>query len=661
MAVHALESVGPGEAGPLMPSDAEPDLAIATELRKVLGPKGRVIWRGAELDLYSRDQADIPESLRRMLVRTTPDAVVQPETVEDVAHVVSAAYGLGVPIVPRGAASFPLGGSVPTMGGVVIDLSALRRVLAIDKERILADVEAGVRWSTLQEVLRGDGLTLRTYPSSWFSTVGGWVATGGYGINSLKFGHLSKNVRALQVVTPTGGVEWVDEGDPDFSLYFGTEGQLGLVTRVVLKVRLPPKSSEPRLVQFKEAREAFDYAKNLLAIASPTHILYFDPHRMHTFNRLMEEPFLREAHSLLIHIENGVGAREAMEIAAARGASIAPRHHGSYLWRERFFPLKPKRLGPGMLGCELMFDHGAAPAAFERWHRIATRAGVDPELEAHFIDGGRVLGLCTWLTDPRQRWAFTLHAALSVRMALEGIKFGGIPYGTGIWQAPLLADRFGKDVVHRLREEKERRDPKGLLNPGKFFRVTSRYGNVLGLAMSPRLAKLGMAIAGPFLPWLARRAYGPPEDHGDALERSTMECSACGACIPVCPAYLATNSEMVTGRGKLQVAARLLKGEAMSAEDAQSMFLCIHCGACERVCQSELPLVAAYDELEGLVARGFGLPEKRIEAFSKRVQDSDEYRQLLGAGMVTPAFYTYKDRTASGGPATPKRRGSHDV
>ena len=657
MAVHAFETGGLDEAGPLMPSDTEPELPLAKELRRVLGRKARVIWRGAELDLYGRDQADVPEVLRKLLIRTTPDAVVQPESVEDVAHVVSAAYDLGIPIVPRGAASFPLGGSVPTMGGIVIDLSSLRRVFGIDRERHLADVEAGVRWSTLQEVLRGEGLALRTYPSSWFSTVGGWVATGGYGINSLKFGHLSKNVKALQVVTPTGGIDWVDEEHKDFPLYFGTEGQLGLVIRVVVKVRPPPTSSEPLLVQFREAQDALDYSKDLLEATSPTHILYFDPHRMHTFNRLMEEPFLREAHSLLIHIENGLGADEAMDIAATRKASIAPRHHGSYLWRERFFPLKPKRLGPGMLGSELMFDASVAAVAFERWHRIATRAGLDPELEAHVIDGGRILGLCTWLTDPRQRWAFMLHAALSVRLALVGIKLGGVPYGTGLWQTPLMADRFGKDFARRLREEKRTRDPKGLLNPGKFFRIKSRYGNLLGVAMSPRLAKLGMAIAGPMIPWLARRAYRTPEGHGDTLERSTVECSACGACIPVCPAYLATNSEMVTGRGKLQVATRLLKGEPVSPEDAQSMFLCIHCGACERVCQSELPLVAAYDELEGLVAERFDIPQDRIASFSRRVQDSEEYRQLLGAGMVTPSFYTYEDRSARVAPAAPKRRG----
>ncbi|TLZ64175.1 MAG: (Fe-S)-binding protein, partial [Methanobacteriota archaeon] len=179
--------------------------------------------------------------------------------------------------------------------------------------------------------------------------------------------------------------------------------------------------------------------------------------------------------------------------------------------------------------------------------------------------------------------------------------------------------------------------------------------------MSATLAKLGMSIAGPMIPWLARRAYRTPAGHGDTLERSTIECSACGACIPVCPADFATDSEMVTGRGKLQVATRILRGEAVSPEDAQSMFLCIHCGACERVCQSELPLVAAYDRLEGLVAERFEVPKDRVDAFSKRVQESQEYRELLGAGMITPAFYTYQGRGVGTAPAPAKRRASDDV
>jgi len=646
MAVRAREAGGPGQAGPLMPSKKEPSPSLAAEFRRILGPQSRILAEGAELELYARDQADIPETLRRMLIRTVPDLVIQPETVEDVANVVSAAYDLGIPVVPRAGASFPLGGSVPTMGGIALDLSSLRRILSIDRIQRLADVEAGVRWSTLSEQLRGDGLALRTYPSSWFSSVGGWVSTGGYGINSLTFGHLSRNVAAIQVVTPTGGIEWIDETHRDFSLYFGTEGQLGIVTRVVVKVRPMPKAEGTSLLHFATAEEAFAFASELLEAGPPMHMLYFDPHRMQTLNRLMPQPFLREAHSLLVRVEDGSGP--TLERRASGKGSLAPHHHGAYLWRERFFPLKPKRLGPGVLGSELIVDEGAATAVFEEWRRIADRAGLVPETEAHFLDGRRVLGLCTFLTDPRQSGVYAVHSVLAVHMTMAGVRLGGRPYGTGIWQTPMMAARFGEEEALRLRREKLRRDPKGLLNPGKFFAIRSRYANLLGLAMTPPLANVGLRLLGPLLPSLARMTYRPPSAHGTVLEASAIECSSCGACVPVCPAYMATGSELVTGRGKLQLASKLLSGRPVRPEDAHAMFLCIHCGACERVCQSELPLVKAYEDLEALVAGRFGVPRERIDAFAAAVQESKEYRQLLGAGMVPEAFYTYKEGRSGG-------------
>lgn len=632
----------------LLPSDAGiPETALAHEVRRIVGPGARIIWTGAELDLYSRDQADIPERLRGLLRKTEPDLVVQPQTAEDVAHLVALANDRSVPIVPRGAASFPLGGAVPTRGGISVDLCALRRIVGVDAREKLADVEAGVRWFQLHEFLRGEGLALKTYPSSFFSTVGGWVATGGYGLNSLRFGHLSNVVRRLQVVTPTGGLAWVDRGDPDFDLYFGTEGQMGIVTRIVLEIRDAPKTQEARLVQFDAREAALAFASAVLdgGADRPVHMLYFDPHRMHTFNRLAPEVGLSERHSLLVQTEEGIGL-ERLEALVARtpGAAVAPRHHGAYLWRERFFPLKPKRLGPGVLGSELMLSPGGAAACFARWERMCRRARVDAEIEAHILDDGRILGLCTFLTDPRQRTAFLVHSALAVAMTRAGLRYGGRPYGTGIWQAMFLGDRFGKRQAGRLRDEKRRRDPRRILNPGKFFGVRSRYFNVLGLLLHPAIAKLGIAASAPVFPLASRLLYKPPAEHGKVLEASAVECSSCGACIPVCPAYLATNSELVTGRGKLQVGLRLLRGEPVAAADAQAMFLCIHCGACERVCQSALPLLRSYDALESMVERRFGFAADRAARFSEAVQGSEEYRQLLGAGMVPPSYFLYKQR-----------------
>jgi len=636
-----------GEAKPLalLSSDASlPGTRLVREVRRVVGPDARIIWRGAELDLYSRDQADIPRLLSGLLERAKPDLVVQPQTAEDVANLVALANDLGVPVVPRGAASFPLGGCLPTRGGIVLDLCALRRIVGLDPQEKLADVEPGVRWFQLHEFLKGEGLALKTYPSSFFSTIGGWVATGGFGLNGLRFGHFSTMVRRLQVVTPTGGLVWVDRASPDFDLYFGTEGQFGVVTRIVFEIRDPPTSQEQRLLHFDSREAAFAFASQLLDDGrGPVHMSYFDSRRMHTFNRLAPRVELSEKHSLLIQTEDGVGLdRIAGLLNSTLGATEGPRHHASYLWRERFFPLKPKKLGPGLLGAELMLPLDQAAACFARWQAMCEGSRVDAEIEAHFIDGRRVLGLCTFLTDPREERGFLFHSAIAVAMVQVGLKFGGRPYGTGLWQSMFLEDRFGEEKVERLRLEKRQRDPKGILNPGKFFGVRSRRLDVLGVLLHPTVAKAGVSVLRPLLPLLSRLAYREPAEHGEALEASAIECSACGACVPICPAYLATNSELVTGRGKLQVGLKLLRREPVAPEDAQAMFLCIHCGACERVCQSELPLLKAYEALESMVDAAFGLPEERLKRFTEKVQVSEEYRQLLGRGMVPASFYTYK-------------------
>jgi FAD/FMN-containing dehydrogenase/ferredoxin len=614
-------------------------------LAKVV-PASRLILGGEELGLYGRDQADVPPLLRRLLLRTRPDVVVQAADAAEGAAAVRFAVAHGMPVVPRGAASFPLGGCVPLTGGLVLDLTAMRAVHRVDVQALTVECDAGVSWAKLNELLKGFGLVTCTYPTSWFSTVGGWVATGGYGIHSTKFGHLRTLVDALQVVTPAGEVRWVRRGDGDFSLYFGTEGQFGLITRVVLRVRRLPKEGRQFLLHFPTVGDALTFARDLLAKGlDVSHMFYYDPGRMETFNRLAPSPLVKEAHSLLVVVEG----REAMDRVEAAldevRADAAPWFHASYLWQERFFPLKAKRLGPGLLGGELLAPLDRVEAIVAAWGSLASRAGLRLEYEAHVLSAKEVLLLGTFLTDPRNEALYALHSVLAVALMEVGIRLGGKPYGTGIWMSPFLEDRFGKAYARRLRREKRRRDPRDLLNPGKFFRVRSRLFNVLGLALSPGLAKLGIRATAPFLPILIRGVHGRssrPTAPSNVLLEAAHECSSCGACVPMCPAYLASGSELISARGKLQVAAKLLRGEPVSPEDAKAMHLCIHCGYCEKVCQSQLPLLECWDDLERLVAAQHGVDADRVAAFSQRVQDDEEYRLLLGSGMVPETFYTYR-------------------
>ena len=196
-----------------------------------LGHRAEIIANAPELAIYNRDLAEIPPALARLLLPgSTPHLALHPTLTDEVATAVAWAQEVGLPVVPRGISSSAYGGAVPTRGGLLLDLAAFRTIWYVDRQSMTARVQAGVSWGDLEKYLNDQGLAVYTYPSSRFSTVGGWVATGGLGINSFKYGHLRNWVSTLRVVFPDGLREDLTPDDPDFDKWFGTEGQMGVVT-----------------------------------------------------------------------------------------------------------------------------------------------------------------------------------------------------------------------------------------------------------------------------------------------------------------------------------------------------------------------------------------------------------------------------------------------
>jgi len=111
---------------------------------------------------------------------------------------------------------------MPVRGGIVLDVSRMDEVLGVDEIARTATVQTGVRWADLDNELGKKGLTLMTCPSSKFSTVGGWVATGGIGMNSFSRGHLMSNVLSLELATPRSGIVRLTQADKEFPLVFGS-------------------------------------------------------------------------------------------------------------------------------------------------------------------------------------------------------------------------------------------------------------------------------------------------------------------------------------------------------------------------------------------------------------------------------------------------------
>jgi FAD/FMN-containing dehydrogenase len=200
---------------PLMNEGKRGELAQAVESLKI--PDLRVISAKGWRTLFSRDQADVPDLLRNVLFRSMPGVVVQPFSAEAVSKVLRFAASKQIPLVVRGAGSSPFGGSMPVKGGIVMDMNAMDRVLDFDTAKGLVKVQGGMRWSDLDWFLEKYGMMVRSSPSSRFSTVAGWVATGGIGIGSVSGGHLSRWVSELEVVTSDGQVRTLHPSDKRFS------------------------------------------------------------------------------------------------------------------------------------------------------------------------------------------------------------------------------------------------------------------------------------------------------------------------------------------------------------------------------------------------------------------------------------------------------------
>src|SRR5512136_1409943 len=265
----------------------------------------RTLDKAAEREMYSHDIGDLPPVMTKTLFETLPDFVVQPKSVDEIRKVLVFANDRKIPVIPRGAASRGFGGVVPTKGGIVIDLSPFRKMLAIDTAKKTVTVQAGARWGDIDVMAKKEGLCLMTYPSSKFSTVGGWISTGGIGINSFRYGHLSKQIVSMTVVTGTGEVKQLSPSDPEFACFVSTEGEFGIVVEVTLKLRDVPQGSYPHLLYFPGEKEAFAFVGRLVgdmtgAQLSPNVIRFLDENHLADVNKIMRADLFKKSVAVMV-------------------------------------------------------------------------------------------------------------------------------------------------------------------------------------------------------------------------------------------------------------------------------------------------------------------------------------------------------------------------
>jgi glycolate oxidase len=239
-----------------MPSPITPAVRAAIEAAvgaaNVLSDADRIVD-------YGHDEFSLKEIARG------PDLVVRPGTTEEVAAVLRIASAHDIPVTPRGGATGLCGGCVPVSGGIVLSLERMDRVLEIDADNQMAVTEAGVRLSDFTKAVEEGGLYFPPHPGDESAMMGGLVATNAGGSRAVKYGTIRNYVRGLELVTAAGEVlrlggklEKSSTGYNLMHLVIGSEGTLGVVTKVILHLKAKPGILRSLVVPFEELEPALE-------------------------------------------------------------------------------------------------------------------------------------------------------------------------------------------------------------------------------------------------------------------------------------------------------------------------------------------------------------------------------------------------------------------
>lgn len=604
------------------------------ELKKHLGDV-RIIDGINDREMYSHDIGDLPPFMMKILFRNIPDLVVQPKSIGEVQSIMIVANENRVPVTTRGAASWGFGGVIPVKNGIVIDMSPFRKIAPIDVINKTVTVEAGARWSDIDITAKQYGLCLMTYPSSKFSTVGGWISTGGIGINSFKYGHLSKQIESIKIVTAAGEIRQFSPSDSEFDYYISTEGIFGIVVEVTLKLRDIPYGSYPHLLYFSSDREAFSFVSGLVkeldqGSFNPNVIRFLDENHLNDTNKTMRVDIFEKRAGVLVEFGNPEDDEEFTRYIEEKKIEETPRYVANYLWNERLFGMKAKRLGPTILASEVIIPVKSAASFIEKAKKIGSNFGVEVSIDSYIIDKNEALIMATFLCDSR-RMKYYMNIPLVSILTKAALNLGAKPYGLGLWNAAYINQLFDERTKHELRDYKNRVDPNNILNPGKFFSAGTK--GIMKVVFLPGVFGFLMNMMIGLSPVLGKiiTMFLGNEKKVDKLdyELSLHACARCGSCIAECPAYLVTGNEAVTAKGKIALARKLLKNQPVSQDEAWNAFLCMHCKACEDICQTNLELMSLWDILEETLEKKYGRPEAQIKEFLIKVDENDEYWDMV--------------------------------
>jgi len=423
------------------------------------------------------------DASRRRELEGRADAVVLPGSAEEVAEVLRWCYAHDVPIVPRGGGTGLTGGAVPTEGGVVCSLERLRRVRELAPELWRMYPEAGVTTHHVQRLARENGLMFAPDPgASEQSRIGGNVATNAGGPHALKYGVTGAWVTGLEVVLAPGELVrlggWVRKDVAGYdlkSLLIGSEGTLGVITAVRLRLLPVPEASAAQVVFLRDRAEGCAAMLDVIAAGiQPSALEFLDGEMLEIVASAYPGAVPREARFAVLaevdgsRAETDAQCRALVELLAERALAIAEPVDTDALWRWRdgFNPAATALRG-GKISEDVAFPVERLAEGLERFNEIAARHGLRSCAWGH---GGEGNVHATVLIDPMSTRELDAARAVGEELfALVGSLGGSIAaeHGVGWLKRGRLRSQWEERAVQLHDQIKRAFDPKGLLNPGK--------------------------------------------------------------------------------------------------------------------------------------------------------------------------------------------------
>ena len=417
-----------------------------------------------------------------------PDAVVYPETTEEVSQIVKICSAHDCPIVPWGTGTSLEGHALAIKGGVSVDFSRMNRVLAVNAEDMDCVVQPGITRRALAEELRTTGLFFSVDPGA-DASLGGMASTRASGTTTVRYGTMRDNVIGLEVVLADGRIIRTGSrarksasGYDLTGLFVGSEGTLGLITELTLRLRGQPEAISSAVCAFPDIESAVNAVIATIQMGIPmARIEFVDEDVARAFNAYADETFPECPHLMLEFHGSDTSVKEDAErfgeVADDFGATgfrwSTKTEDRNKLWRMRhdgYYAIMSQHPGKRAMATDICVPISRLAEAVTETQADIAESGLYSPLLGHVGDGNFH---ATVVIDPDKPDELKTAKSLAHRMTQRALRMQGTAsgeHGIGMGKLDYMAEEHG-DAWRVMADLKKSMDPKNILNPGKVVKI----------------------------------------------------------------------------------------------------------------------------------------------------------------------------------------------